>query len=124
MEKNRNKRKIERKKRTSILYNLTSRTVLFVFLLTFASSILFLSGNFQNFLDGTQRYLLRWCSIGCVLLVILDLACIVMSVIMFFATLSAKYWGYFFLQLLVLAFAVVIFVLMYFLAFVSTGIRI
>ena len=114
--------KQERKNRTSFLYSLVSRSVLFIFLFTLTVFAIYLSGNFQGFLDSTQRYLLKVCSIGCVLQVIMCVFGLVLSVIMFFVTFNPKYWIYFFIDLILIAFSVAGFMLMYVIAFLSSGI--
>ncbi len=111
-----------RKNKTSFLYTLTCRMLLFVFLTTSTVFILYLTGNFQHFLDSSQRYLLRWCSISCVFMGILSAASMLMSIIMFFVTFHPKYWIYFVLELLALAVSVAGFIIMYVLTFISAGI--
>ena len=115
--------KLQRRKRTFLLYNLVSRAVLCIFIFSLAVFTAYLTGNFQNFLDSTQRYLLRLSSISCVLQSIFCLFALVLSLIMFFVTFNPKYWIYFFIDLILLVLAVAGFVLMYAIAFLSSGIK-
>ncbi|MBR6079568.1 MAG: hypothetical protein IKP60_05340 [Treponema sp.] len=114
--------KKQRKKRTMFLYTLVSRTVLFLSLLTLIVFIIYVAGNFQEFLDSTQRYLLRFCSISCVLQGIFCMFGIVLSIVMFIVSLNPKYWLYFFIDIVLLVLAVVAFVVAYAMAFLSAGI--
>ena len=114
--------KQQRKKRTLLLYSLITRSILFIFLLVLTVFILYLTGNFRSFLDSTQRYLLKVCSVSCVMQGILCIFGLVLSITMFAVTLNAKYWLHFFIDLILLALAVAGFVLMYAVAFVSSGI--
>ena len=109
--------KQQRKKRTLLLYSLITRSILFIFLLVLTVFILYLTGNYS-----TQRYLLKVCSVSCVMQGILCIFGLVLSIMMFAVTLNAKYWLHFFIDLILLALAVAGFVLMYAVAFVSSGI--
>lgn len=114
--------KQDRKRRTSFLFKLTSRAIIFTTLLSFTILVMYLAGNFQRFLDSSQRYLLQCCSISCLLQGILCVIGIVMNLVMFFVSHHGKYWAYVAVDLLLLVLAVAGFILMYVVAFLSAGV--
>lgn len=89
------KNKHKQKTDNTFLFKLTWRTSLFLFLLLAVLFLFYLSGNYQNFLDSTQLFVLFLCSIICIFLFLFSAAGILESIFLFFSTMKKRYWIYF-----------------------------
>ncbi|MBQ1629497.1 MAG: hypothetical protein II098_10155 [Treponema sp.] len=66
---------------SSILFKLTRRTVLFLFLFTLSLILLYFIGNFQQFLDSTQTILIKTLTISAAALFVLSCAAFIESIV-------------------------------------------
>ncbi|MDD7013722.1 MAG: hypothetical protein SO116_10150 [Treponema sp.] len=106
---------------TSFLFKLTWRSFLFLFLENFVLLILYLSGNFQPFMDSTQKFLLMLCSFFSIIQMLFSFAGIVESIVLYFIEKRASYWIYFGIYAGSLIFSVVIVLLIRVISFLSNG---
>ena len=109
------------KKNNSLLFSITGRSALFLVLELFALVLLYVSGNFQFFLDSTQKFILLVCALCSMLLVLLSTAGIIESVVLFIISKQKKYWIFFALYILCFIVTAVILVLFRVLTFISSG---
>ena len=110
-----------KKNNTAFLFELTKRSTLFLFLLTGSLSALYISGNYQSFLDSTQRFLLTVCSITAIMLALFCAAGIILCIIMFAVQRLWHYWAYFLLYIIIIAAVAVLFAAMRIILALSKG---
>ena len=77
----------------SILFKLTRRTVLFLFLFTVSLIFLYFIGNFQQFLDSTQIIVIKSMAISASALAVLSAAALIESVI--YMLIKKSRWLYY-----------------------------
>lgn len=72
-------------KKKPLLFRLTKRVTLFLFLLLIALIIVYITGNFQKFLDSTQKLILTYAMLVSIALILFSILSIVESLIFMIA---------------------------------------
>ncbi|MBP5359299.1 MAG: hypothetical protein J6Y69_08965 [Treponema sp.] len=106
---------------TSFFYKLTGRATMFLILAVMTTFILYVSGNYQQFLDSSQRFLLQWCSILTIILALFSFAGLFLSIVMTVVYRKIRYLLFFLMYLASLVLAVVLFLVMYGITYLSVG---
>ncbi len=119
--KQKKKINLTEKEYTSSLFSLTQRSVIFLALMLFALVLLYVSGNFQQFLDTTQKFILILCAITAILQVLISIAGTIESFILFFISKQKRYWIYFALYLLCAVIASLCLIIFRVLTYLSDG---
>ena len=118
-----NKKKKKQKDNTAFLFELTKRSTFFLFLLTAILFAMYICGNYQNFMDSSQRFLLTVCSISAIMLTLFCAAGIVLCIIMFIIQHLFRYGAYMLLYTLIIAVVAVVFALSRVILALSAGLR-
>ena len=114
------------KKRTydnTFFYRLIKRFTLYLALFIIVLLSLTLSGNFQQFLDSTQRFILLFCSIVCAMLCCFAFVGIIDSIIMLCQSKELKYIVAFFVFMLQLVLAAGILLVLRIISSLSLGLQ-
>ena len=106
---------------TSFFYKLTGRATMFLILAVMTTFILYVSGNYQQFLDSSQRFLLQWCSILTIILALFSFAGLFLSIVMGIVYRKIRYLLFFLMYLISLVLAVALFLVMYGITYLSVG---
>ena len=77
---------------SSLLSRLNQRFAIFMALEVLVSFFLYVSGNYQMFLDSTQNLLLICCAMQSVMLFILCFTGLILSLVSFFKAKKSIYW--------------------------------
>ncbi|MBQ0039910.1 MAG: hypothetical protein KBS64_05745 [Treponema sp.] len=107
----------------SFLFKLTGRTSLFFALLLIILMTYYISGNYQNFLDSTQRFILFLCSADCIILFLFSIAGIIESVTLYFISLKRHYWIFFAIYILSTAISLAVFIAVRAVSILSLGLN-
>jgi len=107
---------------TSLLYRLIERFTIFVTLQLLVTLILYISGNYQLFLDKTQNTLLLFCSVLSVVLLILCFSGLIICTYSFIKAKKVKYFIQFILYLVGLIISPILMFAIRVLTFVEGGI--
>ncbi|MBP5451405.1 MAG: hypothetical protein J6Y16_04125 [Treponema sp.] len=94
---------------------------MFLLLAVFTTFILYIAGNYQGFLDSSQRFLLQWCSILTIMLALFSASGFFLSIMMAIVSKKIIYLLYLVMYLLALALAVALFLVMYGIIYLSVG---
>ena len=105
----------------SFLFKLTCRTSLFLALMLLALITFYLSGNYQNFLDSTQMFILFLSSADCVILFLFSIAGTMESATLFFISRKKRYWIFFALYVLGIVVSAGLFIVLRILSMISFG---
>lgn len=116
------KQKKKNKSNDLFVFRLSSRAALFLFLQTIAGFLFYISGNFQGFLDKSLRFILVWCAISSILLILFSIVGLFQCIISFFVTFKWRYWLYFLLYLLALIISPILFVSLSALNLLASGV--
>ena len=119
------KKRTEREKKdsnnTSMIYKLIWRFTMFLTLAVLATFALYISGNYQEFLDSSQRFILQWCSILTIILALFSASGFFLSIVMMFVYKKVRYLLFLVLYLVTLVLAVALFLVMYGITYLSVG---
>ena len=121
MRKKKREEKNKGGKGTSFFYSLTGRATMFLLLAVFTTFILYVAGNYQEFLDSSQRFLLQWCSILTIMLALFSVSGFFLSIVMAIVSKKIIYLLYLVMYLLTLALAIALFFVMYGITYLSVG---
>ena len=107
----------------TFFFRLVKRFTLFLFLQLVVLLTLYMRGSFQNFLDSTQRFLLLFCSIDSVMLIIFSIVGAWQSIILLFLNKEKKYILYFLGYICIISLASSIFLILRSITFLSLGLH-
>jgi len=107
---------------SSVLFRLIGRSILFLAMMTVVLFLFYACGNFQLFLDRTQRFIMLLCSITSIILIFFCLAGMIESVALFFIHGGRRYWIYFTLCIFTALPSAAVFLFMRTVAFLADGI--
>ena len=113
MGKKKTKKETNNSRNTSFFYLLTGRAAMFLTLAVLSTFGLYIAGNYQGFLDSSQRFLLQWCSILTIILALFSVSGLFLSVVMAIVYKKLRYLLYFLMYLVALVLAVGLFLVMY-----------
>ncbi|MBQ5431941.1 MAG: hypothetical protein IIU30_00640 [Treponema sp.] len=82
----------------------------------------YICGNFQVFLDSTQRFILLLCALISIALLILSLSGVLISIFQFIYNRRKRAWIFFTIYILIAVFSVIIFFISRTVSILSTGI--
>lgn len=105
----------------SFLFRLTKRFTLFLLLQAIVLIILYVTGNYQNFLDSTLRFIMLVASLNFAMLSFFSLAGLIESFCLIFITKKKKYIAYLFAYIILIFFACISFIILRGISFVSSG---
>jgi|GEM_PF-870825 len=108
---------------TSLLFRITCRFVLYLFLQAGAFFMLYVSGNFQGFMDRTQNFLLLLCFFNLAVLFLFSAAGCIECVALRVLNNQRRYWLYFILFLLIALLSMGLVIFISALSFISGGIH-
>lgn len=114
--------KVQKKSKKPFLFRLVWRFTLFFFLQLTLLLLFYISGNYQRFLDITQRFIMFLCSALSLVLIQLALTGLILSIGTFIAKRKAFYWLYFTAYLIILIIVPVIFSALRIITVLSKGI--
>ncbi len=117
------KRMKKRLSDNTFFFRLIWRFTLFLTLFSAVLLSFYLSGNFQQFLDSTQRFILLFCSIACAMLAFFAAVGVFDSIIMFYQNRELKYIRSFFTFLILLALAAAIVLSLRIISSLSLGLQ-
>ncbi len=121
MGKKKTKKETNNSRNTSFFYLLTGRAAMFLTLAVLSTFGLYIAGNYQGFLDSSQRFLLQWCSILTIILALFSVSGLFLSVVMAIVYKKLRYLLYFLMYLVALVLAVGLFLVMYGITYLSVG---
>jgi len=104
-----------------VLYKLTRRTVIFLTLLLCAQILIFLVGNYQNFLDSNQNLILLFVCCHSIGLSVFCLITIIQAVIIYFQTKNKLMFIHVSIYFIILIFALAATIFSRSIMFVSQG---
>lgn len=107
----------------SFLFRLTKRFTLFLLLQALVLLACYISGNFQNFLDSTQRFILLLSSVNAVMLVFFAAAGAAQSFLLIFITKKKRYALWFLAYLILLGADAAAFILLRGIHYLSAGLQ-
>lgn len=94
---------------------------MFLTLAVLATFALYISGNYQEFLDSSQRFILQWCSILTIILALFSVSGFFLSIVMAIVYKKVRYLLFLVIYLIILALSVVLFLVMYGITYLSVG---
>ncbi|MBP5442526.1 MAG: hypothetical protein J6Y60_04715 [Treponema sp.] len=109
------------KHNTSMIFKLIWRFTMFLTLAVLATFALYISGNYQEFLDSSQRFILQWCSILTIILALFSVSGFFLSIVMAIVYKKVRYLLFLVIYLIILALSVVLFLVMYGITYLSVG---
>ncbi|MBQ2206454.1 MAG: hypothetical protein II413_04540 [Treponema sp.] len=109
-------------KKKFFLFRLVWRTTLFLSSYLAAMFFFYICGNFQVFLDSTQRFILLLCALISIALLILSLSGVLISIFQFIYNRRKRAWIFFTIYILIAVFSVIIFFISRTVSILSTGI--
>ena len=109
-------------KKKFFLFRLVWRTTLFLSSYLAAMFFFYICGNFQVFLDSTQRFILLLCTLISIALLILSLSGVLISIFQFIYNRRKRAWIFFTIYILIAVFSVIIFFISRTVSILSTGI--
>ena len=121
MRKRKTEKNTNNSQNTSFFYTLTGRATMFLILAVLSTFALYISGNFQQFLDSSQRFLLQWCSILTIILSLFSVTGFFQSIVMIILYKKLRFFIFTILYLITLAVTIVLFLLMYGITYLSVG---
>lgn len=107
----------------TFFFRLVKRFTIFLTLQIIVILSLYIRGSYQNFLDSTQRFLLLFCSINAVMLVIFSIAGLVQSIILLCLNKEKKYILYFLGYLVLIIVISLVFTLLRSITILSLGLH-
>ena len=108
---------------TSIVFRITCRFVLYLFLQSGAFFMLYVSGNFQGFMDRTQNFLLILCFFNLAALFLFSAAGCIECIVLRILNNLRRYWLYFILFLFIAVLSMGLIVFISALSFISGGVH-
>ncbi|MCR5319330.1 MAG: hypothetical protein K6E22_13980 [Treponema sp.] len=120
------KKKTAKKKtrKNFFLFKLVWRTTLFLSSYLAAMFFFYICGNYQVFLDSTQRFILLLCALISIALLILSLSGVAISIFQFIYNKRKRAWIFFTLYTLIAIFSTVVFLIARTVSILSTGIHV
>ncbi|MBP5577759.1 MAG: hypothetical protein J6X67_13495 [Treponema sp.] len=120
--KTKKKTATKKAKKKFFLFRLVWRTTLFLSAYLAAMFFFYICGNFQVFLDSTQRFILLLCALTSIALLILSLSGVLISIFQFIYNRRKRAWIFFTIYILIAVFSVIIFLISRTVSILSTGI--
>ncbi|MBP5436726.1 MAG: hypothetical protein J6Y30_01955 [Treponema sp.] len=120
--KTKKKTATKKAKKKFFLFRLVWRTTLFLSAYLAAMFFFYICGNFQVFLDSTQRFILLLCALTSIALLILSLSGVLISIFQFIYNRRKRAWIFFTIYILIAVFSVIIFFISRTVSILSTGI--
>ena len=120
--KTRKKTAKKKTRKNFFLFKLIWRTTLFLSFYLAAMFFFYICGNFQVFMDSTQRFILLLCALTSIALLILSLSGAAISVFHFIYSRKKRAWFFFTVYILIAIFTVPIFIISRTVSILSTGI--
>ncbi|MCR5218858.1 hypothetical protein [Treponema sp.] len=108
---------------SSILFRITCRFVLYLFLQAGVFFMLYVSGNFQGFMDRTQNFLLVLCFFTLAALFLFSASGCIQCIVLRILHKRRKYWFYFILFLLLALISIGLIFFISALSFISGGLH-
>ncbi|MBO4385995.1 MAG: hypothetical protein J5817_03160 [Treponema sp.] len=109
-------------KKKFFLFRLVWRTTLFLSSYLAAMFFFYICGNFQVFLDSTQRFILLLCALISIALLILSLSGVLICIFQFIYNRRKRAWIFFTVYIFLAIFSVIIFFISRTVSILSTGI--